>query len=632
MIEFKDAIENHEEEIEIEGHQECSNEAVTEEIFESEESLQNSFLKNDDLPPAQLLKDQTPINEVNEFGRAKYKRLEPLRISRSKSLNYRKKQPIESDNSSLPDRLQKIYSPLETGLIACPGTRNPTVIIHKKQSTFATPNEFKINAISPISGEEALKMHTEMELPSSIIYPLKYNGSWKTPAVFDEEKIGVSANLNGLVDDSESLYSNQTSNLHLKTANQLNIPKIRKKPSNKYKNIVILLLVIVVILLCAFIPSIIILANGTYQSVKKYYARQGNELFVKLMNKYIPTNSTETNNLNGTIEKSPNISNRIISNKGLMKTIKLSGILVSNETTATTYSQTSRNITINSFNSLLYGVAYSPLNAMEPECGITKNEVMLDMQKLSSVTKRVRNYGMQCEQSDLILGSIQTLGLDMKLAMGVWIGHNDTSNKLQMDAMKYVLKKYPRSLFETIFIGNEVLFREDKTTGELIEFIEDTKNFLQLINYDIPVGTSEIGSLINKKLIRHCDIIGANVHPFFGGETVESAVDWVQNFIKYQLEPVVNKKVEIVVTEVGWPTGGGQFHKSVASVNNFKRFISNFLCQSRDFNFGWYFFEAFDEPWKEVFYVGDNKWETEWGIFNSDRSNKVEWEDLYPCV
>lgn len=631
MIEFKDAIENHEEEIEIEGHQECSNEAVTEEIFESEESLQNSFLKNDDLPPAQLLKDQTPINEVDEFGRAKYKRLEPLRISRSKSLNYRKKQPIESDNSSLPDRLQNIYSPLETGLIASPGTRNPTVIIRKKQSIFATPNEFKINAISPLSGEEAQQMHTEMELPSSIIYPLKYNGSWKTPAVFDEEKIGVSANLNGLIDGSESLYSNQTSNLHLKTANQLNIPKIRKKPSNKYKSIVILLLVVVVILLCAFIPSIIILANGTDQSVEKYYARQGNELFVKLMNKYIATNSTVAKNV-GIMRKSSNITNRVISNKGLMKTLKLSGILVSNETTATTYNQTSRNITINSFNSLLYGVAYSPLNAMEPECGISKNEVMLDMQKLSTVTKRVRNYGMQCEQSDLILDSIQTLGLDMKLAMGVWIGHNDTSNKLQMDAMKHVLTKYPLSLFETIFIGNEVLFREDKTTGELIEFIEDTKYFLQLINYDIPVGTSEIGSLINKKLIRHCDIIGANVHPFFGGEKVESAVDWVQNFIKYQLEPVVNKKVEIVVTEVGWPTGGGQFHKSVASVHNFKRFISNFLCQSRDFNFGWYFFEAFDEPWKKVFYVGDNKWETEWGIFNSDRSNKVEWEDLYPCV
>ena len=59
------------------------------------------------------------------------------------------------------------------------------------------------------------------------------------------------------------------------------------------------------------------------------------------------------------------------------------------------------------------------------------------------------------------------------------IGSNDTVNEEQMNTMKRIVAKYPNplELINSIYIGNEVLFREDKTRDELIEYIQDAKTF-----------------------------------------------------------------------------------------------------------------------------------------------------------
>ncbi|EGV60096.1 glycoside hydrolase [Yamadazyma tenuis ATCC 10573] len=212
----------------------------------------------------------------------------------------------------------------------------------------------------------------------------------------------------------------------------------------------------------------------------------------------------------------------------------------------------------------------------------------------------------------------------MTLSMGVWIGEDDKINTQQLEIMKKVLTKYPRKMFDSVFVGNEVLFRQDKTTNELIEIIQDVKHFVKKIGYfDLPVGTSEIGSLIDGRLLQACDIVGANIHPFFGGIDVSMATDWTYDFLKYQIEPI-NKshKTKLVITEVGWPYRGGRYEGSVANATNFQYFMNAWLCESQKYDIDYYFFEAFDEPWKKIFYEDGNTWETEWGIFTSDRQMK----------
>ncbi|KAH3678184.1 hypothetical protein WICPIJ_008902, partial [Wickerhamomyces pijperi] len=276
---------------------------------------------------------------------------------------------------------------------------------------------------------------------------------------------------------------------------------------------------------------------------------------------------------------------------------------------------------------VFYGMDYAPKNVMYPTCGANMHDIMLDVALLSQVTSRIRTYGTQCNQAKYILDSIQTLNLNMSLALGIWIGPQDNINRLQLLDMKAILRKYPRKYFESIYIGNEVLFREEQNDETLADYIIDTKKFIhEELQWDLPVGTSELGSRASEPLMAVADIYGANVHPFFNGDSILGASQWVFDFVKYQIDPMLEKLGEdspdVVISEIGWPYGGGKFKDSVAGKRQMQLFLSSWICDQRTKGIPWYFFEAFDEPWKEIYNTEDAKWETQWGLFTVDRKMK----------
>lgn len=273
------------------------------------------------------------------------------------------------------------------------------------------------------------------------------------------------------------------------------------------------------------------------------------------------------------------------------------------------------------------GMAYSPRNSMEPSCGFTQRDALLDVALLSSMTRKIRTYGMQCNQARYLLNAIKQLDVNMTLAMGVWLGPSEAINTSQLDEMKAVLKDYPAHLFECIFVGNEVLFRQDMSEDKLLSYVKDVKRFLAENGEmgRIPVGASEIGSLVSEKFLLVADIVGVNVHPFFGGEPVEKAGQWVVDYMQQQIEPKNKLNHKIAITEVGWPYSGGEYNQAVANATNFQKFLDSWVCEDAKKLRGaydWYYFEAFDEPWKKIFYEENRKWETEWGLFGPHRNVK----------
>lgn len=252
---------------------------------------------------------------------------------------------------------------------------------------------------------------------------------------------------------------------------------------------------------------------------------------------------------------------------------------------------------------------------------------MLDLALLSQVTTRIRTYGMQCDQQSLILESLNKLNLNMTLAVGVWIGSDDAVNTQQLLLMKETLKKYPRKYFDSIYVGNEVLFREEKTSSEVAKYIKDVRKFIreELKWEDLPVGVSEIGSKIDTALIEASDMVGANIHPFFGGEPVNNATDWVFDFLQTQVEPLnfkAKSPANMILSEVGWPSGGGKYRNSVAGTKELQSFLDEWICAAQKSNYAWFWFEAFDEPWKKIYHSNEGTWETQWGLFSVDRKLK----------
>lgn len=368
------------------------------------------------------------------------------------------------------------------------------------------------------------------------------------------------------------------------------------------------LLLLILLQLSIFLPLLIILSKGTKVTVFKYFENSSREqckkLITELRRKYLYSyeqDDVEGSNL-GTLNSRQGLNPEYLKDDEILK------LLNSLDESGTTF----------------YGLAYTPDGAMEPSCGVNQREVLLDIAKISTVTNRIRSYGVQCNQTAFILTAFKELNLNMTLSIGVWIGSDNSINRKQIATMKELLRNFPRKYFEYIFIGNEVLFREDLTINELITLIIETKEYLTEIGYDdILVGTTEIGSLITKELAKSCDIIGANIHPFFGGGVVENASKWSFNYIEEEIEPYT-EGVRICITEVGWPSGGGRHKGAEASLDNFQYFLNSFVCDAYNHDYPWYYFEAFDGPWKKIFHEGDNKWETQWGIFTANRELKPE--------
>lgn len=271
-----------------------------------------------------------------------------------------------------------------------------------------------------------------------------------------------------------------------------------------------------------------------------------------------------------------------------------------------------------------YGISYSPRNARYPMCNTTQREVTLDMAVLSQLTSRVRLYGTDCNAASYVLNAIEDLGLDMTISLGIWITGSPDVSLRQIDVAREVLTKYPSRYFNSVLLGNEALFRREVEEHQLVGYIDYFKDFMRSRNLThIPIGTSEIGSLWTNSLAKHVDILAANIHPFFGGVPVKESTKWTYDFLfRHVVESVSPYDGQLMISEVGWPSGGGNFQGAKAGLDELQTFLDTWLCTNKDSDVGWYWFEAYDASWKAQWNTPQSEWETQWGLLTDDRSLK----------
>ncbi|MCJ1474043.1 hypothetical protein MMC13_002701 [Lambiella insularis] len=283
------------------------------------------------------------------------------------------------------------------------------------------------------------------------------------------------------------------------------------------------------------------------------------------------------------------------------------------------------------------GMDYTPMNAQYPACLTnppSQNNVTRDMAMLSQLTKTVRLYGTDCNQTDMVLHSINKLGLtDMKVWLAVWLDNNATTNARGMAAMYDIVNKNGAAPFAGVIIGNEVLFRKDMTADQLVEVVSDVKSNLTAKSIDLPVAVADLGDDWTAALTASVDVVMSNIHPFFAGVTAAEAAGWTWDF--WQNNDVVltkgtNKKH--IISETGWPSTGGNdcgavnctssTQGSIAGIDEMNTFMDDFVCQSLTNGTNYFWFEAFDEPWKIVFDTPSEQWEDKWGLMDSNRNLK----------
>ncbi|KAL4788669.1 glucan endo-1,3-beta-glucosidase btgC [Aspergillus varians] len=289
------------------------------------------------------------------------------------------------------------------------------------------------------------------------------------------------------------------------------------------------------------------------------------------------------------------------------------------------------------------GVDYTPWGVQHPDCDKwppSQNNVTRDMAVLSQLTNTVRLYGTDCNQTEMVLHAIDRLELtDMKLWLGVWIDTNTSTNDRQLSQLYNILDdRKDHSVFKGAIIGNEALYRAGSTKSEartnIISYMNEVRSHFEDHDINIKIATSDLGDNWDSTLANATDVVMSNVHPFFGGVEVDNAASWTWSFWNSHDVPLTKDTTKgNIIAEVGWPSGGGNdcgdgancdddTSGSVAGVKQMNQFMADWVCQALANGTEYFWFEAFDEPWKVKFNKGDMQWEDKWGLMDPGRNLK----------
>ncbi|KPV74362.1 glycoside hydrolase family 17 protein [Rhodotorula graminis WP1] len=296
-----------------------------------------------------------------------------------------------------------------------------------------------------------------------------------------------------------------------------------------------------------------------------------------------------------------------------------------------------------------WAMAYTPKNVLEEYgCGATLANVTEDIQLLSQLTTRLRTYSTSCNQTQLTLQAIEDTKVNMTVWIGAYVGDNSTVNEQQQQDVLDALTLYGTEHVSGITIGNECVLpfllllvtrppRSSLSSLSKPLCVPSVSSLpslaLAALNLDksLPVGTSDAGSSFNAALTEGSDYIMANVHPWFGGLAIDQAAGWTWDFFEQNdvvLAEAASNKPTAYIAETGWPTQSmtpenATLGAAVAGVGELQTFLDTYPCQANANQSYYFYFEPFDEPWKERF----GGVEPYWGLFDS---NKVLKDITFP--
>ena len=243
------------------------------------------------------------------------------------------------------------------------------------------------------------------------------------------------------------------------------------------------------------------------------------------------------------------------------------------------------------------GMDYTAFNTQYPDClsnPPSQDNVTMDVAVLSQLTNTIRLYGTDCNQTEMVLHAIDKLALtSMKVWLGVWLDNNSTTNDRGISAMYDNLSKNGAKSFAGVIIGNEVLYRKQITETQLTDMLNGVRQNLTSQKINLPVATSDLGDAWTSGLASASDFVMSNIHPFFAGQPVDQAAAWTWSFWKQKDTPLVTDQSKNIISETGWPSGGGTDcgtdsvnppcppgSGSVASIDNMNTFMNDWICQS----------------------------------------------------
>ncbi|MCL1980660.1 MAG: glycosyltransferase [Proteobacteria bacterium] len=203
----------------------------------------------------------------------------------------------------------------------------------------------------------------------------------------------------------------------------------------------------------------------------------------------------------------------------------------------------------------------------------------------------------------------------LNVVLGAWITGDTERNEQEIDKLIKIYRENHRNIIR-VLVGNEVLLRADQSVKQMIEYIDTVKKSVWA-----PVSLAEPWHvwLQNPQLVEHVDFIAVHFLPYWEGIPIDGAVDYCVMRYNELKERYPGK--QIVIAEVGWPSGGRIRQQAVASPANQAKFLRRFLDVAEKNDYTYYIMEAFDQIWKKDL---EGEAGSLWGVYNDNREPKFE--------
>ncbi|MBI2994382.1 MAG: glycosyltransferase [Gammaproteobacteria bacterium] len=259
----------------------------------------------------------------------------------------------------------------------------------------------------------------------------------------------------------------------------------------------------------------------------------------------------------------------------------------------------------------LQGIAFSPFRLGQDatmESWPSVEEIDADLALLAGKAHAVRTYS-----TDGPLAEVPRLAKQhhLNVMLGAWLDRRLDHNEREIQNL-IRLAEY-RNVVRLV-VGNEALLRGDVPLETLIRYLDRVRAAKLR-----PVSTAETWHtwMRTPQLAEHVDYIAVHILPYWEGVPVEQAVQYVARRIDELKARFPGKP--IVISEVGWPSGGRTRVSAEASTANQAMFLRRFLRFASEEKYTYYVLEAFDQPWKRTLEGAVGEY---WGIYNVARQPK----------
>ncbi|MEO1654423.1 MAG: glycosyl hydrolase family 17 protein [Bacteroidota bacterium] len=265
----------------------------------------------------------------------------------------------------------------------------------------------------------------------------------------------------------------------------------------------------------------------------------------------------------------------------------------------------------------VHGLCFSAyVEGQKPGDQLSEAQIQRRMEIIKPYTKWVRTFSCT-DGNELISRVAKEHGL--QTLVGAWLGDDPEINQREIEGLIRIAKE---GLVDIAAVGNEVMYREDLTEEELLEFMYKVKGALP---DHIPVGYVDAYYEFahRPRITEACDVILSNCYPFWEGCHCDYSLPYMKDMYHQALRAGQGKKV--IITETGWPSRGTSLQGAEPSEVNFMKYFINTQKWSKEEDIEIFYFSSFDESWK-VGAEGDVG--AYWGIWDKDEKLKFQVEGV----